>query len=215
MPSSVAWEKVIQPLITVVIFFAGYLFSRIDHIRERRRSTENIKQMLFEELKANYQKFERLLPSGEKELGDVHFGMFFASISEFDFQVYNAYLNRMDILRPAEVQAIYDTYRFMRKTKDSASDMLNMIARSEQDPSIKMALIGCSQPALAMVHGSLGALIHVLSLFRGGKAFLHERQATSDKSWRTSSELERDMEAMVTYFRLPVTGDGGTQKKDR
>lgn len=189
-------DKIIGPLVTLIVFCAGYFFSRIDHIRERQRTIQNIKQLLFEEIKANYDKFARLVPTAQ-QLDDPNIlGILVASLSELDFTVYDAYLSNISALPPLDVRIFYDAYRYMRKMRDSAVDLMNMFAKDQ------MAALLCSQPVLAMMKATLEALNRALLRFDGGEQFMNAAR-DDEKDWRPYLQLKKDMDAMVASFRMP------------
>lgn len=111
--------NIVLPIIT---FFVGLSYSFLDKYLERKRKVDNMRTILIQEISANYIWVDVILNeidiAAEVSKDDKVVVAAFSTleaIENLSFEVYDAYLDRLDSLKPREVNAIYVLYTRTKK----------------------------------------------------------------------------------------------------
>ena len=112
--------KLILPVVT---FLLGFGLSQLDKFRESKRRLRNLKSILFKELRENYKSLSQVQreKSGAAPPPPHLTGLMMERLST---TVYENYLDRIDSLKPTELDKVFDAYAMMQNTIASAKEFL-------------------------------------------------------------------------------------------
>jgi hypothetical protein len=165
-PSSLKEIEIILPTIT---FIVGYLLSNIDKYIDNRKKKSNVRAIFLKELVENYKLLNSCMPTAKNRIPPPPLvSIIFQKLS---FSVYDKYLDRLDILKKDELNAIYDSYMIMKNTFNDSTNFLrdveNKSVSHEQTIALATSIINNAESAHEKIEKAL-------SLFKNGERIIQE-----------------------------------------
>lgn len=103
--------KILLPIITFVF---GYCLSLVEKYIERRRCVRNLRAVLLLELRRNYSALVKI--AGDNGLEMPHTSLLKFAAERLSTKMFDSYLDRLDILRPLELESILNAYESIQET---------------------------------------------------------------------------------------------------
>ena len=158
--------QIVSILVAICIFIAGYLLSEYGQARERKRTIQNIKSILFKEMAHNYKQLNLIIPKeAEFNLGMIELPITVAET--FSFEIYEKYLDRLGELKSEEVDKIFNAYLQLKGFSDNAKEYM---ALNENEPKAVHDLR--RHVLLVNMNSSYKQLEVALRVFEEGEPFI-------------------------------------------
>jgi len=161
-------EEVFKVLLPFGTLFLGYLLAKLDRYREIREKKRNLRSMLFKEIKEDYEALIAIAPSVVAR----RYGGGFDGLGEnttfklhLSFEVYESYLDRIDILNKKLVDGVVDAYIGLRRLESLYDEQ----SEKEEFRGREGTML---EEMLVAVEDSMDKLSQALELFEGGPEFL-------------------------------------------
>ncbi len=187
-------------IIPIVTFMAGYLLSVLERKRKEKQKLDNLRMILFRELGENFRWVNQTIPVESQDEQRQQLPDPFALAlygRQLSYDVFNAYLDRMDGLKPKELEAVFEAYLAMRRISLVAEDYFEGRQQGADDLAGRATLLFVSMKT------GHGLLIEALQLFKGGSELLEELAA------QQGVILQHQQMARSTVIRHDLTAPPG------
>src|SRR4030067_1948509 len=124
--------KLILPIVT---FFLGYFLSQLNRYLDKRREINNLKTILFWELSINHYVLfvmdKELIKMEEEQIYPIIKKAY--TSQKLVTSVYDAYLNKLNLLNPDELHSVLFAYQNIIRTKEHGKDALDFVRTNVVD----------------------------------------------------------------------------------
>ena len=185
IPNSIFY--LIGILLLLGVFFSGFFVAKAISFNGRRKKNQNLKRLLYKELCENFRVLNKIRSKKNKfSLPPIIISQQCVKLTT---SVYEAYLGRMDDLKPALLDKLCNAYIAINHAIQNSKEFIDLYSRRKAGPGIEEFFAARSISIIGVSRRAYNQTLTALKAFPTGKKTIKEYKHSEGASVRSYAML--------------------------